>query len=190
MSHAPNFAVKAPPVLALWHDRNLKCTLALQTPWLCLPLPSPPPLPPPVCTALPAHSTPLSSSLLSVEAFEIRLSKMLLFELMNHFSPGVVGWGLEGWGLRGGGWGFGGPNKYRVKRASTTTNPFPPSFIQCSLTPPHPPPIPPRHAPPPNSPPPPSIDERLARSCTFNLRLKRKMRAGVRNTLMNMEKIE
>lgn len=30
----------------------------------------------------------------------------------------------------------------------------------------------------------------LARSCTFNLKLKRKTRAGVRNTLMNMEKIE
>lgn len=87
MSHVPTctdrICSKSPPTLALWHDRNLKCTLALQTPWLCLPLPSPPPPPPPppppVCTALPAHSTPLSSSLLSVEAFEIRLSKNAAF---------------------------------------------------------------------------------------------------------------
>lgn len=81
--------------------RNLKCSLALQKPWLSLPLPSPPPLPPPVCTALPAHSTPLSSSLFSVEAFEIQLSKMLLFELMNHFSPGVAGLGPAEGGKRG-----------------------------------------------------------------------------------------
>ena len=117
-------------LLALCHDRNLKCTLALQTPWLCLPLPSPPPPPPPpppVCTALPAHSTPLSSSLLSVEAFEIRLSKMLLFELMKHFLPGVVGWGWLG---GRGDWRVWGTNKYRL-----------PLLIHLLLPEPNPPPL-------------------------------------------------
>lgn len=144
------FAVKAPPRLlfgmtetwsVLWPFKHLGsaflCPLLLHLlPHLLLPF-----------AQLSRHTLPHLAPLSFLsKPLKFGFQKMLLFELMNHFSPGVVGWGQEGWWSVG--WGGGGGLINRVKRASTTTNPFPPSFIQCSLTPSPPPPIPPCHAPP------------------------------------------
>jgi len=88
---------------------------------------------------------------------------MLLFELMNHFSPGVVEGG-GGVGVRSGGEGKGegvGANKYRVERVS-------PLQIPPFLCPAHSSPLPTQHTHtrvhtpllPSYTPPPPALDER------------------------------
>lgn len=77
--------------------QNTKHTLPLQTPWLC----PPPSFSLPLNSPIP-HSTPLS--VLSMP-LKYGFQKMLLFELMNHFSPGVVEGGgggrQEGWEGKG-----------------------------------------------------------------------------------------